>query len=706
MPGTGEESGNESEVPGTGGESGNESEVPETGGESGNGSETPDTENGSESESETPGSEDGTGTGEETESETETETEEDLGQQMEELKSQLQSNAQTYDTILAQLEALLGMETEDSASSDSTETSEIEGSETEEGESALESSLRASINGDTTVSQHMKNVKEMTEDIPEIVTEALEMAGIEYQDYITVLDECIAQIENDITLQKNVLAVLSESDDADQEQLDKENITILLTQLSEASAERSSLYEELISLQELTLSSQEEEIQELQNQILNLETQLEAAGQGETESPAGEAGDLAEETESSVGETGDLAGETGSQTEQAGNPVGETESQTGQTGDPAGETESQTGQTGSTAGETEGQLRGQRPEEGTEAGSADGTGQGTESGTLPENNGTGMEETSDEEGTENEAGRADFSGSSGTGSAAGGNGSGGSMGAAGSMGGSGGMSGVSGGVSAGSLDGEESGSMTMEELNLSEEDISLFGDTYDLTPVENLLEQEPSDSDSAESFLEQLEEAADTVRSQYAELIRNQKATELEIQYTYDTAVLEGKLAEITYEETLEDWEDTLQEAQTAQEELEEKKQVLESMEDGIVTAQNSGLIASVNYAAEDVLSSGTPVLSYYNTEQVTVTIAVPQEQISEMQVGDTVEVTVAGRQEQSGTVTEKAMEVQEGNSRTTVNYEVTITMENENGRLTAGSSASVTIDPEQEESEEVQENE
>lgn len=268
------------------------------------------------------------------------------------------------------------------------------------------------------------------------------------------------------------------------------------------------------------------------------------------------------------------------------------------------------------------------------------------------------------------------------------------------------MSGVSGGVSAGSLDGEESGSMTMEELNLSEEDISLFGDTYDLTQVENLLEQEPSDSDSAESLLEQLEEAADTVSSQYAELIRNQKATELEIQYTYDTAVLEGKLAEITYEETLEDWEDTLQEAQTAKEELEEKKQVLESMEDGIVTAQNSGLIASVNYAAEDVLSSGTPVLSYYNTEQVTVTIAVPQEQISEMQVGDTVEVTVAGRQEQSGTVTEKAMEVQEGNSRTTVNYEVTITMENENGRLTAGSSASVTIDPEQEESEEVQGNE
>ena len=268
------------------------------------------------------------------------------------------------------------------------------------------------------------------------------------------------------------------------------------------------------------------------------------------------------------------------------------------------------------------------------------------------------------------------------------------------------MSGVSGGVSAGSLDGEESGSMTMEELNLSEEDISLFGDTYNLTQVENLLEQEPSDSDSAESLLEQLEEAADTVSSQYAELIRNQKATELEIQYTYDTAVLEGKLAEITYEEALEEWEDTLQEAQTAQEELEEKKQVLESMEDGIVTAQNSGLIASVNYAAEDVLSSGTPVLSYYNTEQVTVTIAVSQEQISGIQVGDTVEVTVDGRQEQSGTVTEKAMEVQEGNSRTTVNYEVTVTMENENGRLTAGSSASVTIDPEQEESEEVQENE
>ena len=74
------------------------------------------------------------------------------------------------------------------------------------------------------------------------------------------------------------------------------------------------------------------------------------------------------------------------------------------------------------------------------------------------------------------------------------------------------------------------------------------------------------------------------------------------------------------------------------------------------------------------------------------------------MQVGDTVEVSVGGRQEMSGKITEKAMEEQEGNSRTTVNYEVTVTVENEDGRLSAGSSASVTAETSSKETEALEE--
>ena len=253
---------------------------------------------------------------------------------------------------------------------------------------------------------------------------------------------------------------------------------------------------------------------------------------------------------------------------------------------------------------------------------------------------------------------------------------------------------MSGEISAGiSMDDGGDGTLTMEDLNLTEEDISLFGTTYDLSQVESLLDQEPADSETAENLLDQLEEAKATVSGQYEELIRNQKATELGIQYTYETSVLAGKLAEITYEQELEEWEESLAEAENTRAEMEEKKEALSQMTDGIITADTGGTVAAVNYEADDVLDSSVPVLSFYDTEKVFVTIAVPQENIAQMQVGDTVEVNVGGRQELSGKITEKAMEEQEGNSRTTVNYEVTVTVDNENGRLSAGSSATVTAD-------------
>ena len=269
---------------------------------------------------------------------------------------------------------------------------------------------------------------------------------------------------------------------------------------------------------------------------------------------------------------------------------------------------------------------------------------------------------------------------------------------------------VSGEISAGiSMDDGGDGTLTMEDLNLTEEDISLFGTTYDLSQVESLLDQEPADSETAENLLDQLEEAKATVSGQYEELIRNQKATELGIQYTYETSVLAGKLAEITYEQELEEWEESLAEAENTRAEMEEKKEALSQMTDGIITADTGGTVAEVNYEADDVLDSSAPVLSFYDTEKVFVTIAVLQENIAQMQVGDAVEVNVGGRQELSGKITEKAMEEQEGNSRTTVNYEVTVTVDNENGRLSAGSSATVTADTtgkEKEASEEDSQNE
>ena len=684
--------------------------------------ETPSTEApGTEAPStETPGTEapvtetPGTETPDETEApdgggdENENQDNEDFSQQVESLKEQIEASVQTYETVLAQMEAFLDGNDSGEAGS---------GSE----EDALEASLRASIEGDTTISQHMKNVKEMAGNIPDAVKDAMKLAGIDYESYLSILDECITQIDTGISLQKNVLAVL-EGEDENQQVVDAETVRNLLEQLVEAGEIQTSLYSQLVSLQESQISSQEEtissqeetissqeekislqesqissqkeEIQELQGQIDSLKTQLEAqqsqpeTEQPETEQPGG-TGQEQPETEQPGG-TGqeqletEQPGGTGQEQPETEQPGGTGQEQAG-TEKPDGTLQDPAGNDSQTPPESE------MMPDGTDIPKGGTLGDGNSMpGEDVETDGNGEEfEMPDSDGMEGEMENG-----------------GGSMGGAGSFGGGsmgGSMGGFSGGGSGGissgiTLGGSEDGTLTMEDLNLTEEDISLFGSTYDLSQVESLLDQEPMDSDNAQDLLNQLEEAAATVSSQYAELTRNRKATELEIQYTYETSVLAGKLAEITYEQELEEWEETLAEAENSKKELEEKKAALEKMTDGIVSSETGGTIAAVNYAADDVLNAATPVLTFYDTEKVSVTIAVPQEEIALLKVGDTVEATVAGRQGLSGTVTEKAMEEQEGNSRTTVNYEVTITIENENGRLSAGSSANVTVDTTSEE--------
>ena len=272
---------------------------------------------------------------------------------------------------------------------------------------------------------------------------------------------------------------------------------------------------------------------------------------------------------------------------------------------------------------------------------------------------------------------------------------------------SGGMSGASGGSAgsmsgAGAVSGTEQGSTvsaqgtTMSGQNgqsgLSDEEISLLGDTYDLSEVEQLLSREPSDSDDAQDLIDELEDSRETTQEQYEELQRKQKIFELEIQHTYDTAVIAGKLAELTYQQSLEEWEETLAEAKQDKADLETQKALLEAMTDGVIYADQAGTVAAVSYESGDSLSSDTPVISYYDTDTVSITLEVDQEDIADLSVGDTAEVTLAGAGQLEGTITEKSIEPESGTSRTSVKYTATVSIDNTDGRLSDGMSATVTF--------------
>ena len=232
---------------------------------------------------------------------------------------------------------------------------------------------------------------------------------------------------------------------------------------------------------------------------------------------------------------------------------------------------------------------------------------------------------------------------------------------------------------------------------LSDEDISLLGDTYDLTSVKQLLSREPSDSSDAQELMEELQDSRETTKVQYEELQRKKKIFELEIQHTYDSAVIAGKLAELTYQQEISDWEETLAEAKQNKADLETQKALLEAMTDGVISADRDGTVASISYEAEDLLDSSIPIVSYYDTDTVSITLEVPQEEIASLSVGDTAEVTLAGAGRLEGTLTEKSVEPEDGTSRTTVNYTATVSLDNSDGRLSDGLSATVTFTQETE---------
>lgn len=301
-------------------------------------------------------------------------------------------------------------------------------------------------------------------------------------------------------------------------------------------------------------------------------------------------------------------------------------------------------------------------------------------------------ETEQNSGTDKERldGNSPMDGSGNQKQSSGNNQTGGSFSMASGSGATSGLSGMTGGDSA--QTDSSGGAQLAGDMSLSESEISLFGDTYDLTQIKNLIEREPSDSDNAQELIEQLEDGRETVENQYEELIREQKITELGIQYTYDTAVISGKLAEFTYQQEMQEWEEQLGQAKSEKKDLELVKELLDSMSDGILTADRDGIVAEMLLEEGDTISGMEPVISYYDMDTVTIVIEVSQEEIALLDVGDTVNVTINGFLSREGWISEKATEPESGTSRTTVNYEVKIAVDNADGALNSGSSAVVTV--------------
>ena len=222
--------------------------------------------------------------------------------------------------------------------------------------------------------------------------------------------------------------------------------------------------------------------------------------------------------------------------------------------------------------------------------------------------------------------------------------------------------------------------------------------------AQSTLEQAQKEFDSAvETYNKNVEEtnteiteltdSLDDLKSDYEQAERDATMQKAELQNEYDTAVVEGKYAGSTYESTVSELESAVESAQDTLDTLKEEQTALLALENGVVTA-------AVPYEAEDTLQSGTAFALYCDTQTIMISVEVPQENIAQVGVGDEVSVMIAGNRDGAvtGTVSSIASSATTGGSVSNVTYAVIISIDNSDGRLGSGSSATVTFQGEQEE--------
>jgi HlyD family secretion protein len=159
------------------------------------------------------------------------------------------------------------------------------------------------------------------------------------------------------------------------------------------------------------------------------------------------------------------------------------------------------------------------------------------------------------------------------------------------------------------------------------------------------------------------------------QIARNNLTTgSIEAKQVYDMAMTNYQYADQLYEIDTNGMEDDLNDAKDTLQEVEDALAAFEEqIGDGTVYAAYSGTILSVSCSAGDELTDEMVIATYADPDNVTMAVSVSQDDISQITVGDDVELTLTayGDETFAGEVSSIATSATAGSS--TVNYEVTV---------------------------------
>lgn len=237
-------------------------------------------------------------------------------------------------------------------------------------------------------------------------------------------------------------------------------------------------------------------------------------------------------------------------------------------------------------------------------------------------------------------------------------------------------------------------------------------ETYDatITSLENEITDLQEDLEEAQEEVDELEDELasgydveddlEEAQLNYSTIEANLKIAEnnlvtgtIEAKQTYENAMTNYQYADQLYEidtngleDDLDDAKEVLEEAEAALAEFEEQ------IGDGVVYAEYAGTVRSVGCSAGDTLSDDMTIATFADTENITMTVSVSQEDISNITVGDEVSIGLTAYRNETfpGEVDSIATSATTGSS--TVNYEVTVRFTGDVTKVYADMTGEVTF--------------
>ena len=182
------------------------------------------------------------------------------------------------------------------------------------------------------------------------------------------------------------------------------------------------------------------------------------------------------------------------------------------------------------------------------------------------------------------------------------------------------------------------------------------------------------------------------LKSQLKAAKKARKTGKVSAKKTYDAAMLQYSNAKTLYNVAMDGIDDDVKEAQ---ETLKEAKKALKTFEKyagtGVIKAECSGTVTSVGYEDGKTLSTNTDIATYMNADAVTISVSVAQDDISEIEVGDTVNINLSAYEDK--TFHGKVTSISTTSSGTsTVSYPVVVTMTGDVSSIYSGMSGEVTF--------------